>query len=626
MPRLFPVHRNPIRGSDLTGACVMSDDKRAALRARINETSKDEVILDEMIRRGFWKETDGQPSLPAELIRRQGDVRREMESLAADANAYQDPKRALKLIQLERMKAARERRIETKLRHAKERHDRATSWHARKAKEITHLGDSVSAALNGVAGKPEKLASLKLPAIADAAAMATAMGIKIGELRFLAYDRKVAKVDHYARFTIPKRTGGVREISAPMPRLKRAQYWILVNILQPLQAHDAAHGFRAKRSILTNARPHTGRRVVINLDLKDFFPTISYKRVKGFFVALGYPEKVAVPLALLCTDAERDKLQVDGQTWTVARGERRLPQGAPTSPAIANLIANRLDKRMLGAARKLGFTYTRYADDMTFSGDVEPKSKAVSRLLWQLQKIAEAEGFTFNDQKTRIMGNGNRQDVTGLVVNQRPAVARHERRRFRSWLHNAEAAKRAGAALPLWTNAKAVPSDALGFAGYLAMVDARHGAPLLIRTKAIFFSTPAKPSHKAIAARIGFRAAAAAGKAPTDTWWTPAEPAAPQIEVVVKPKASAAAQATTASVPLVAGGRPAPQPRTRNPSPRSPSPSAQPAAADPPRSLLLPILKSLALLPVGLLPMVGPLIVIVGLIVIWRNHVRSSNP
>ena len=125
------------------------------------------------------------------------------------------------------------------------------------------------------------------------------MGIKIGELRFLAYDRTVAKVDHYARFTIPKKSGGVREISAPMPRLKRAQYWVLVNILQPLEAHDAAHGFRAKRSILTNARPHAGRRVVINIDLKDFFPTISYRRVKGFFVRLGYPEEVAAPLALI---------------------------------------------------------------------------------------------------------------------------------------------------------------------------------------------------------------------------------------------------------------------------------------------------------------------------------------
>ncbi len=601
----------------------MSDDKRAAIRARVQETSKDEVILDEMIRRGFWQERAGQPSLPAELIKRQGEVRRELETLAKDASVYENSDRALKQLQSERMKAARERRLETKQRHAKERHERAVAWHARKAKEVTHLGESVSAALTSEPGSPERLGTKKLPALADAAALATAMGIKIGELRFLAYDRTVAKVDHYARFTIPKKSGGVREISAPMPRLKRAQYWVLVNILQPLEAHDAAHGFRAKRSILTNARPHAGRRVVINIDLKDFFPTISYRRVKGFFVRLGYPEKVAAPLALICTDAERDKVQVDGQTWTVARGDRRLPQGAPTSPAIANLIATRLDKRMLGAARKYGFTYTRYADDMTFSGDAGPGSKEVRQLLWQLRKISEDEGFAFNDKKTRVMGSGARQDVTGLVVNARPAVARHERRRFRAWLHKAEAALLNKMPLPEWTNGKGVPSDALGFASYLAMVDAKQGGPLVARTKAVTRGPRAAPGRKPARSAMDFRAASAAGRAPRDGWWTPAEPVAPQLEVIAPPKAGrggdgaqqAAAGSTVPHVQRGATGQ-----RT----------AAQPAAAQPSaapgsnKRLLFAILKSIALLPLALIPVVGGLAIFIGLMLIWRKYRRGG--
>ena len=594
----------------------MSDDKRAAIRARVHETSKDEVILEEMIRRGFWKENAAQPSLPAELIARQGEVRRELEQLAADASTYTNPERALKLLQAERMKAARERRVETKLRHAKIRHDRATAWHARQGREITYLGEGVSAALSGAAGKPERLKALKLPALDDPPALAAAMGVKLGEVRFLAYNRKVSKIDHYARFTIPKRTGGVREIAAPMPRMKRAQYWILVNILQPLALHDAAHGFRARRSILTNAAPHTGQRVVINLDLKDFFPTITYARVKGFFVSLGYPERVAAPLALICTDAERDRVAIDGQTWSVAREQRRLPQGAPTSPAIANLIATRLDRRMLGAAIKLSFTYTRYADDMTFSGPAKPNSTAVNRLLWQLEKIAQGEGFTFNANKTRIMGSGTRQDVTGLVVNERPAVARHERRRFRAWLHASELAKRAGAPLPAWTNGKGMPSDGLGFAGYLAMVDPKNGPALVVRTKTLYAGTRKAVAKTVAKPALDFRRASALGQAPRENWWTPADRVAPQLELIAQPKA---AKAESARPPAAAD--PAAVSPTVPRVPREPQAQAQPRpAATPAPSVLKSVVWSIALLPLLLIPVLGPFLVAFGLSRIWRTY------
>lgn len=616
----------------------MSNDKREQIRARVQATSKDEVILEEMIRRGFWRENAGQPSLPAELIKRQGEVRRELDGLAKDAAAYEDPDRALQRIRIERMKTARERRVETKKKRAQARYERATAWHQRQGRTIAHLGDDVSSALNGAEGKAERLAQLKLPAIADPAGLATAMGIKLGELRFLAYDRKVAKVDHYRRFTIPKKTGGVREISAPMPRLKRAQYWIMKNILEPLPGHAASHGFRTQRSILTNANPHAGQRVVINIDLKDFFPTITYARVKGFFVSLGYPEKVAAPLALICTDAERDKLQVEGNTWNIARGERRLPQGAPTSPAIANQIANRLDKRMAGAAKATGFIYTRYADDMTFSGDAAPGSVQVDRLLWQLRQIAEDEGFTFNDKKTRVMGAGTRQDVTGLVVNKQPAVARHERRRFRAWLHGAEAARAKGAEVPAWTNAKGAHSDALGFASYLAMVDAKHGAPLVARTKAIYrgartgrSSVPA--TTPATTSRAAFRKAAGEGRAPSAKWWTPAERAAPKMELIATPKAAAQATAQGASVvpPISSGGSTARSARASRwgagdgsaQQQGAGAPGAPPPPAKAAPKFLTSLLMSLALLPFVAIPALGPPLVLAGLFWIWRAYFRG---
>ena len=596
----------------------MSEDKRAAIRGRIAATSKDEVIFDEMIRHGFWAENAGQPSPPAELIKRQTEVRHELEALATDTYTFENKDRALKLLQAERMKAARDRRLETKIRRAKNRNERAAAWHQRQGQEITHLGDGVSAALAGAPARPERLATHGLPEIADAAGLATRMGIKIGELRFLAYSRKVSKVDHYMRFTVPKKTGGVREIAAPMPRLKRAQYWILGNILTPLTAHDAAHGFRAGRSILTNANPHTGRRVVINIDLKDFFPSITYQRVKGFFVSLGYAEKVAVALALICTDGEREKLHVDGQTWSIARGERRLPQGAPTSPAIANAIANRLDKRVIAAAHKLGFTYTRYADDMTFSGDAKPKSRDVGRLLWQLRKIAEAEGFTFNDTKTRIMGSGSRQDVTGLVVNQRPAVARGERRRFRAWLHNAEMARQTKSALPVWTNGKGVASDALGFAGYLAMIDAAHGAPLLAGTKAVVLGGRATVAIKAKApnARRDFRKASIAGQAPAGKQWTPAERPAPQLEIVKLPKSAQKAEAPNTSVP------PIPR-RSVFPSSTPPPLHQRSAPQVQAPTLQMTILKSLAALLLLAIPVVGPILLGFALMRFWRPYLSG---
>lgn len=202
-----------------------------------------------------------------------------------------------------------------------------------------------------------------------------------------------ARLANPQRFTIPKKSGGERLISAPMPRLKRAQYWVLDNILARAPLHDAAHGFAPERSILTNARNHVGRDVVINLDLKDFFPTLTYARVKGLFEALGYAEAVAIPLALLCTEPDVDEVTLDGERHFIADGPRLLPQGAPTSPAITNLICRKLDRRLMGLSRTLGFVYSRYADDLTFSGSGEAVKK-IGTLLKAVHGIVAAPART----------------------------------------------------------------------------------------------------------------------------------------------------------------------------------------------------------------------------------------
>ena len=195
-----------------------------------------------------------------------------------------------------------------------------------------------------------------------------------------------------------------------MPRLKRAQYWVLDQVLAKVPSHAAAHGFLPGRSIVTNATPHAGREVVINLDIQDFFPTITFPRIKGVFRGLGYDERVATMLALLCSENPCDELEVDGERFFVGgKGrDRVLPQGAPTSPMLTNVLCRRMDRRLQGIADKLGFAYTRYADDLTFSASGEGAGQ-VGTLLRQVRHVLKDEGFTPHPDKQRVMRAGSRQ-------------------------------------------------------------------------------------------------------------------------------------------------------------------------------------------------------------------------
>jgi retron-type reverse transcriptase len=225
-------------------------------------------------------------------------------------------------------------------------------------------------------------------------------------------------------------------LSAPHRTLAEAQRWVLTQIVAKLPVDAAAHGFTAGRSILTNASPHAGRAIVVNLDLEGFFPSIGFVRVRSIFHRLGYSPAVSTILALLCTECPRRRVEYDGKPYYVATGPRGLPQGACTSPGISNQVARRLDRRLGGLAAKLGLAYTRYADDLTFSGDasLEPR---IGYLLARARHLTEAEGFTVNEAKTRVLRRSAPQMVTGLVVNDRPGVPRAEIRRLRAILHRA---------------------------------------------------------------------------------------------------------------------------------------------------------------------------------------------
>ena len=307
----------------------------------------------------------------------------------------------------------------------------------RKATDITFLGRGVSKFLGDRTSDLARLEASGLPRLSTPAELAEALGLSIGRLRWLAFHAEAATRVHYVSFEVPKKSGGTRTLSAPHRSLAATQRWILDRIVGLLPIEAEAQGFVAGRSILTNAAPHAGKAVVVNLDLKDFFPSIGFRRVRSVFRRVGYSPALATILGLLCTECPRRTVVYDGTTYHVATGPRGLPQGASASPSLSNLVARRLDRRLAGLAGKLGATYTRYADDITFSGDDTLNSK-VGYLMARVRHIAEAEGFAVNEAKSRVLRRNTAQTVTGLVVNDRPGVARAEVRRLRAILHRAK--------------------------------------------------------------------------------------------------------------------------------------------------------------------------------------------
>lgn len=451
----------------------MSDQRRTyqEIYDRVREVGRDEFILEEMIRHGFWSAEGQIPEDPANEIRRMGEIRREIQQLRQESSRLRNEKALQKQMLKERLQESRRKQQETKERRQKERLERAAAWQEKKQQDIVYLGEGVSGGLNHTQGNDERLASYGLPPCHTTTEIAAAMGISVGKLRFLAFNRKTSTISHYIRFKMPKKTGGERLISAPMPHLKQAQQWILTNILEKLAVHDAAHGFCPEHSIVTNATPHVGADVIINFDLKDFFPSISYPRVKGLFQSWGYSEAAATIFGLLCTAAEVEELELDGKNYYVALGERHLPQGSPASPAITNLLCRRLDKRLSAIAAKFGFTYTRYADDLTFSASGD-HLRHICNLIKNTESIVTHEGFTINPEKTRILRNSRQQEVTGIVVNDKLNISKKILKNFRATLYQIE---KDGLEGKKWGNSSNILAAITGFANFVTMVNPEKG-------------------------------------------------------------------------------------------------------------------------------------------------------
>lgn len=214
---------------------------------------------------------------------------------------------------------------------------------------------------------------------------------------------------YYRQFQIPKRRGGVRALSAPTPDLLKCQRWIAQSILVGGKLHEAATAYREGLGLLSNVTPHVNAQSVLRCDLKDFFPSIGIARVVAVFRSFGYLPKMAYELARLCCLLDK------------------LPQGAATSPALSNIIATRMDTRLAGVARANDLNYTRYSDDLTFSGEV-----VHGAIISEIADIAADEGFSLHPAKTVLVSGSTRKLVTGVSVGgDKPKLPKSKKRAWR---------------------------------------------------------------------------------------------------------------------------------------------------------------------------------------------------
>ncbi len=358
---------------------------------------------------------------------------------------------------------------------------------------VSFLGRGVSRQLSQAGGNEARLQSAGLPVFHTAEELAAALALSPSRLRWLAFHATATTRPHYISFEVAKRSGGVRQLAAPHEELSRCQHWILSHILNGVPVDDAAHGFVRQRGIVTNAAIHVGQDVLVNADLQDFFPSITYVRVRGIFASLGYAPSVATVLALLCTECPRQRVSWQGTTWHIAKGIRSLPQGACTSPALSNLAARRLDRRLSGLARKLAWQYSRYADDLSFSASGLATART-AYLLHRLRRIATEEDFAVNEAKTRVLRQNTAQTVTGVVVNRRPGVPRTLVRQLRAMLHRA---RHEGLAAQNRTGRPDFESWLAGTIAYIRMVNRQQGEPLQTALAAIRAATDAD-GHRAV--------------------------------------------------------------------------------------------------------------------------------
>lgn len=290
-------------------------------------------------------------------------------------------------------------------------------------------------------------ASWSIPTIASLGELAQWFRLPLREMEWFAdlkglqrSIRSSESLRHYHYQIVEKRSGGLRLIESPKQRMKALQRQILEEIVNRIPAHEAVHGFVKGRSIRTFAQPHTGQTVVLRMDLQNFFPSIRRARIQGLFRTLGYPETVADILGGICTnrtpqDVFRRADQGDLAEVRALYARSHLPQGAPTSPALANASCYRMDCRLAGLAKAIGATYTRYADDLAFSGGPDFQ-RAINGFSEYVAFVVADEGLAINFRKTRRMNRAVRQHLAGLVVNDRLNLKRADVKRLEAILTN----------------------------------------------------------------------------------------------------------------------------------------------------------------------------------------------
>ncbi len=292
-------------------------------------------------------------------------------------------------------------------------------------------------------------ADWSVPQITNLAELTSWLGLSLGKLQWLADIRgleakvRAESLRNYRYLWVPKKVGPPRLIESPKPMLKQLQRRILDRVLGHIPAHPASCAFQRGSSVRSFVTPHVGQAVVLRLDLQDFFPRLAKARVAAIFRTAGYPEAVAGIFAGLCTNTTPSRVLAN-QAWapttrTAQRslyGSPHVPQGAPTSPALANLCAFRLDCRLSGLARAADCAYTRYADDLAFSGGPD-LARGANRFLELASRIVLEEGFMLNFRKTRVMRQGVAQKLASVVVNERPNLDRRDYDQLKAILQEA---------------------------------------------------------------------------------------------------------------------------------------------------------------------------------------------
>jgi retron-type reverse transcriptase len=260
----------------------------------------------------------------------------------------------------------------------------------------------------------ERLRLLNLPVFSNIDELASLMHVDPKRLSVLSKSSK----RFYIKYTIPKSSGGVREIRQPSREIKAVQAWLLRNILDKLTPSEHATAFIQGKGLSQNVSPHSNNRYFVCLDIQDFYPSISFHRIKHLFKIIGYFSYAPSILADLCIC------------------DIGLPQGGVTSPSISNLIASRLDRRLSGYTSRRNITYTRYADDMTFSSN---NRAALNKSINTIKKIIESEQFTPHPNKFRVMGPRICCHVTGLIKNSSEpsfGIGKKKKRNMRRIIHH----------------------------------------------------------------------------------------------------------------------------------------------------------------------------------------------